>query len=58
MVNLQTQLFGNNICHKTQKIIQKYLPNFNLSKTVRPGLMTRQTHGEKFCMKLKFKILF
>ena len=34
MINLQTQHFGNNICHWTQKIIQKHLLNFKLSKTV------------------------
>ena len=34
MINLQTQLFENNICHRTRKIIQKHLPTFKLSKTV------------------------
>ena len=34
-LNLQTQVFGNNIYHRTRKIIQKHFPNFKLSKTVR-----------------------
>ena len=52
MVNLQTQLFGN-ICHRTQKIIQKNLINFKLS---------RQTNAEfsflKKITKFKFLVLF
>ena len=48
MINLQTQLYGNNICHRALKIIQKHLPNFNPSKRVGLGFMTRQTHAEKF----------
>ena len=34
MINLQTHNFRNNICHRTQKLIQNHLPNFKLSKTV------------------------
>ena len=48
MINLQTQLFGNNIYHRTVKIIQKHLPYFKLSKTVGLGFMAGQTHVEKF----------
>ena len=48
VINLQTQLFGNNICYRTRKIIQKHLPNFKVSKTVGLGFMTRQTPAGKF----------
>ena len=61
MINLQTQLFGNNIYHRTLKIIQKHLPNSKLSKTVWPGFMTRQTHTVLISKKntnFKFLILF
>ena len=33
---------------KMIKMIQKYFPNFKLSKTVGPGFMTRQTHAKNF----------
>ena len=39
VINLQTQIFGNNICHRSRKIIQKHFPNFKLSKTVRLEFM-------------------
>ena len=46
VIILQTQLFGDNICQRTPKIIQKILPNFKSSKTVGLGFMARQTCGE------------
>ena len=42
------QLFGRNICHRTQKIIQKLLPNFKFLKTVGIGFMIKKTHTDKF----------
>ena len=56
MINLQLQLYGNNICHRTLKIIQKHLPNFKPSKRVGLGFTTRQTHAEKFYFWKKYCI--
>ena len=46
MINLQTQLLGNNIFHRTQKITQKHLPHFKLSKTVGLGFDKTNTSGK------------
>ena len=62
MINLQTQLYGNNICHRTLKIIQKHLPNSNHPKesdldSWQDKPMQRSSISEKNTVFLNFKIV-
>ena len=60
MINLETKLLGNIICHGTRKIIQKHLPNFKLSKTVGQSDLEhmREVLISEKITKFKFLILF